>query len=82
MAGGGEHDVDVVALLSCEIVAIHAVAVLDAADDWIDGGATPACLAVGWKNAAQGNSRTSQPFAGRRRPAAVCSPACLSPLMP
>ena len=39
VSGGGEDGVDGVALGTGEVVAVHAVAVLDVADDGLDGGA-------------------------------------------
>ena len=39
-AGSGEHGVDAVAIAAREIVAAHAVILLEVADDGFDGGAT------------------------------------------
>ena len=46
VAGSGEHGVDAVAIAAREIVAAHAVILLEVADDAFDGGAT-AHLAAG-----------------------------------
>src|SRR2546429_6570165 len=45
VAGSGEHGVDAIAIAAGEIVAAHAVIVLEVADDGFDGGA-PAHLAA------------------------------------
>ena len=52
VSGGGEDGVDGVALLPSEIIAVHAVAVLDVTDDGLDGGATAHLTLDGRRHAA------------------------------
>ena len=47
MASGGENSVDVVAAATLEVVAVHAVIVLEVADHGFDGGATTHLAANG-----------------------------------
>src|SRR5260370_42555246 len=51
-AGGGEHGVGAIAVAALEVVAAHAVVVLDVADHGLDGGAAAHLAADGFGDAA------------------------------